>query len=199
MSSIEDRLKQFRSKLDKVPVLQDVEDMVKIPKEYIVLGAGAVVFILIFFGIGAGTLCSLVGFIYPAFKSFEVIENRTRGDDTQWLIYWVVYSFFSIIEVFVDFLLYWIPFYYAFKLAFLLWAMLPQTKGAKFLYDSFLKDFLKKNESKIDAALNDAKKTATNVATEMVGAASEVVGGVASEIAAKNSAGQTNGETKKFD
>jgi receptor expression-enhancing protein 5/6 len=42
--------------------------------------------------------------------------------------------------------------------------MLPQTKGAFFLYDSFLRDFLKKNESKIDAALADASKTASSVA-----------------------------------
>lgn len=61
-------------------------------------------------------------------------------------------------------LLYWIPFYYAFKVAFLLWAMLPQTRGAKFLYDSFLKDFLKSNESKIDAALSNAKSAAGKVA-----------------------------------
>lgn len=78
------------------------------------------------------------------------------------------------IEVFTDFLLYWIPFYYAFKLAFLLWAMLPQTKGAKFLYDSFLKDFLKKNESKIDAALNDAKRTASAFTTEAAAATAEI-------------------------
>jgi len=108
-------------------------------------------------------LCSIVGFVYPAFKSFEAIESQVRGDDTQWLIYWTVYAFFSVIEVFVDYLLYWIPFYYAFKLAFLLWAMLPQTKGAKFIYDSFLKDFLKKNESKIDAALNEAKRSASSI------------------------------------
>ncbi|EED92461.1 hypothetical protein THAPSDRAFT_262530, partial [Thalassiosira pseudonana CCMP1335] len=98
----------------------------------------------------------VIGFLYPAFQSFKAIENRANSDVTQWLIYWVVYSFFSIIEVFVDYLLYWIPFYYAFKMAFLLWAMLPQTRGAKFLYDNFLKDFLKTNESKIDAALKDA-------------------------------------------
>ena len=78
------------------------------------------------------------------------------------------------IEVFTDFLLYWIPFYYAFKLAFLLWAMLPQTKGAKFLYDSFLKDFLKKNESKIDAALDDAKRTAASVSAEVAAATAEI-------------------------
>ena len=83
---------------------------------------------------------------------------------TQWLIYWVVYSFFSIIEVFVDYLLYWIPFYYAFKMAFLLWAMMPQTRGAKFLYDSFLKDFLKSKESTIDAAMRGAKASVGNAA-----------------------------------
>merc|ERR1712150_360819 len=115
----------------------------------------------------------MVGFIYPAFKSFEAIENKS-ADDTQWLIYWVVYAFFSIIETFVDILLYWIPFYYAFKMAFLLWAMLPQTKGAKFLYDSFLKDFLKKNESKIDAALNDAKQSASVIASEVAAATADV-------------------------
>ena len=45
--------------------------------------------------------------------------------------------------------------------------MLPQTRGAKFLYDSFLKDFLKSNESKIDAALKDAKSSAGKVASEV--------------------------------
>lgn len=122
-----------------------------------VLGGSLLLFILIFFGVGAGVLCSIVGFVYPAFQSFEVIEHKTKGDDIQWLVYWVVFAFFAVIETFRDFLLYWIPFYYAFKLAFLLWAMLPQTKGAKFLYDSVLKDFLKK-ENRIDAAMAEAKK-----------------------------------------
>jgi receptor expression-enhancing protein 5/6 len=148
------------------------KDTTQVPKEFLVLGGGLVFCTFLFLGIGAGSLCSIVGFIYPAYKSFEAIESKNRGEDTQWLIYWVVYAFFSILEVFIDFLVYWIPFYYAFKLAFLLWAMLPQTKGAKFLYDSFLKDFLKQNESKIDAALADAKKNASHVATE----ASTVVG-----------------------
>lgn len=153
---------------------------------------GGLLFVsLVFMGIGAGSLCSIVGFVYPAYKSFEAIESKNRGDDTQWLIYWIVYAFFSIMEVFIDFLVYWIPFYYAFKLAFLLWAMLPQTKGAKFLYDSFLKDFLKTNESKIDAALNDAKKNVGQVVTEASEAGAEVVGAA---VAAAATA--TTGEKK---
>lgn len=52
---------------------------------------------------------------------------------------------------------------------------LPQTKGAKFLYDSFLKDFLKKNESKIDVALADAKKSAGAVAADVASSFQEGV------------------------
>uniref|UniRef100_A0A7S2R1Z6 Receptor expression-enhancing protein n=1 Tax=Eucampia antarctica TaxID=49252 RepID=A0A7S2R1Z6_9STRA len=174
MDAVKNQMQQMRSKLNQIPALEKAEDTTKIPKEYLVLSGGIVFFILVFFGIGAGSLCSIVGFVYPAFKSLEAIESKIRGDDTQWLIYWVCYSFFSIIEVFVDSLLHWIPFYYAFKLAFLLWAMLPQTKGAKFLYDSFLKEFLKKNESKIDAALNDAKRSATTIASEVAAATAEL-------------------------
>jgi receptor expression-enhancing protein 5/6 len=96
----------------------------QVPKEFLVLVGGAVLVAILFFGIGAGSLCSIVGFIYPAFKSFEVIESKTRGDDTQWLIYWVVYAFFAVIESFSDFLLYWIPFYYAFKVRFSLFLCL---------------------------------------------------------------------------
>jgi len=172
--NISKQLAPLRAKLDKIPALVQIEEVSKIPKEYLVLSGGAFLFAFIFFQTGAGALCNITGFAYPALKSFQAIESNVRGDDTQWLIYWVVYSFFHIIEAFEDFLIYWIPFYYAFKLAFLLWAMLPQTNGAKFLYDSFLKDFLKKNESRIDAALDEAKRSMTSVAAEVAAATAEI-------------------------
>jgi len=175
IDTVKEKLATLRVKLDQIPAFHQAEDALRVPKEYIVLGGGVHFLALLFFGIGAGSLCSIVGFVYPAYKSFEAIESKNRGDDTQWLIYWVVYAFFSLMEVFIDFLLYWIPFYYAFKLAFLLWAMLPQTKGAKFLYDSFLREILKKNESKIDAALADAKKNASQVAVEASAATNDAV------------------------
>ena len=151
------------------------KDQSNVPKEYISLFGTVVVLLTIVFGFSAGTICGLVGFLYPAVKSLQAIERKTSGtaEVTQWLIYWVVYSFFSIIEVFVDFLLYWIPFYYAFKMAFLLWAMMPQTRGAKFLYDSFLKDFLKSKESTIDAAMRGAKATVGNAATAATASVAE--------------------------
>ena len=140
--------------------------------------AGSLLFvILVFFGIGANTLCSFIGFIYPAYQTVLAIEQKNKGDDVQWSVYWVLFSFFSLIETFQGFILYWIPFYFAFKLAFLLWAMLPQTRGAKFLYDSFLKDFLKKSSdgmSRIDTAMAEAKKSADTTASELVDGVSDL-------------------------
>uniref|UniRef100_A0A7S2PGD2 Receptor expression-enhancing protein n=1 Tax=Leptocylindrus danicus TaxID=163516 RepID=A0A7S2PGD2_9STRA len=97
-AQVKAKLGQLRSKLNSVPILQKAEDKVKIPKEYLVLVGGSLLFFLFFFGIGAGSICSIVGFIYPAFKSFEAIESKNRSSDVQWLVYWVIYAFFSVIE-----------------------------------------------------------------------------------------------------
>lgn len=45
--------------------------------------------------------------------------------------------------------------------------MLPQTMGARFLYESFLRDLLKKHESSIDTALADASKATNSVANDV--------------------------------
>jgi receptor expression-enhancing protein 5/6 len=154
----------------------------KVPKEYLVLGGSGILAVLIVFFVGVGSLTSLVGFVYPAFKSFQAIETKNKTDDTQWLVYWVIFAFFSIGETFIDFLLYWIPYYYAAKLAVLLWAMHPQTRGAQFLYDTCLKDFLKKNESRIDAAMAQAKTNASAIASEIAGAGSDLAGTAAAAL-----------------
>lgn len=157
-------------------LLSLVQDKTKVPKEYLAAGVALLFAVFVLYGVGIASLCGIVGFAYPAFKSFQAIESKTKGSDTQWLVYWVIFSFFQIIEVFIDILLYWIPFYFAFKLAFLLWLMLPQTKGATFMYEAFLKDFLKKNESRIDAAMNDAKKQASVIASEFASASNDLAG-----------------------
>ena len=45
----------------------------------------------------------------------KAIESKEKDDDTKWLTYWVVYSAFSLIEFFTDIFLFWIPFYWFFK------------------------------------------------------------------------------------
>jgi len=69
---------KFRAKLDKYPALAKAEEATKIPKEYLSISGAFLLFTLIFFGIGVGSLCSIVGFLYPAYKSLLAIEHPAR-------------------------------------------------------------------------------------------------------------------------
>merc|ERR1719183_764144 len=102
MDQVNDVLGKVRQKLDSIPVFQQCEDALSVPKEYLFLGVSSALFAFLLLGIGVGSLCSMIGFFYPAWASFKAIETKQKGDDTQWLIYWTVYAFFSILEAFID-------------------------------------------------------------------------------------------------
>ena len=69
----------------------------------------------------------MIGWGLPAFLSFRAIESPGVQDDVQWLTYWVVFGFLNFVETFaLRLVLYYLPFYFAFKTVFLLWLQLPQ-------------------------------------------------------------------------
>ena len=45
----------------------------------------------------------------------KAVESVDKDDDTQWLIYWIVYAAFTVVEYFSDFLFSWFPFYFLAK------------------------------------------------------------------------------------
>lgn len=57
---------------------------------------------------------------FPAVFYFRVkaVESETKEDDTQWLIYWVVFGVFNIVEFFSDILLSWFPLYFLVKVSY---------------------------------------------------------------------------------
>ncbi|KAK1941341.1 Receptor expression-enhancing protein 5 [Phytophthora citrophthora] len=188
--------------LEKFPVLQQAQDATGVEKLYLVAGGAAVLLLLLLVGFGAGLICNLVGFVYPAFCSFKAIETDDKKDDVQWLTYWVVYACFNIVEIFADFLLYWIPFYYAFKLGFLLWLFMPSTLGASFLYMHFLAPFLKSQESRIDRAMKEAVSSSGAVISDISGVAKDIGRDVSKAVAAKivdNAAHDSYAAWAKFD
>ncbi|KAF2404643.1 hypothetical protein EJ06DRAFT_526722 [Trichodelitschia bisporula] len=139
--SIQDRAQHSISQLDKElskhQVLLNFEKQTNVPKVYAVLGLAATYFFLVFFNIAANFLVNTVGFAIPAYFSLNALFTTRRDDDTQWLTYWVVYSFLTFFESAVN-AVYWFPFYYTFKFVLVLWMALPQTSGAQVVYNSFI-------------------------------------------------------------
>jgi len=109
--------------------------------ENIFAGLEVVLALMVFWGFGASLIVNLVGFAYPGIATMLALESPEKEDDKKWLIYWIIFSALCLIEPFIDFVLYWVPFYYPIKLAFLLWLMLPQSNGAKFLYTTAISHF----------------------------------------------------------
>jgi hypothetical protein len=71
------------------------------------------------------------------------------------LTYWIVFATFSVIEVFADVILYWLPFYYTAKIVFLLWLMHSSTRGAEVIYRSFLRVHFLNITGTVDAVISD--------------------------------------------
>jgi receptor expression-enhancing protein 5/6 len=139
-----------------------------------------IVFLLGFllFGIGGNLITQLIGFVYPAYESFKAIEHfKSEREDAPvlmrtWLTYWIVYSLFSVIDVFVDYILYWIPLYYLVKLVFLVW-LFPRMGGADVIYKIFIEPTLRQYRKRIDTALDDAHSRVKEVGKDLSGVAKQ--------------------------
>ena len=117
---------------------------------------------MVTFGFGSTYITCLLGVAYPAFMSFLALESDSENDDRQWLTYWVVFGFLNILDQYVGFILHFIPFYYVLKLAFLVFLFHPKTKGATWVYDSYLRQAvmpLDKLAEQAAAGLKGAKHT----------------------------------------
>ncbi|CAI6725038.1 ADM_HP2_G0050660.mRNA.1.CDS.1 [Saccharomyces cerevisiae] len=86
---------------------------------------------------------------------------------TQLLTYWIVFSFLSVIEFWSKAILYLIPFYWFLKTVFLIYIALPQTGGARMIYQKIvapftdryiLRDVSKTEKDEIRASVNEASK-----------------------------------------
>ncbi|XP_024366672.1 HVA22-like protein e [Physcomitrium patens] len=81
----------------------------------------------------------IVMLLYPLYASVMAIESPFKEDDQQWLTYWVLYSFVSLLEMAAAPVFAWIPLYSTIKLAIAAWLVLPQFRGGVILYEKFVK------------------------------------------------------------
>jgi receptor expression-enhancing protein 5/6 len=64
-------------------------------------GAIAVLALYLAFGSYARLLFTLIGFIYPAYALFKAFSGKaTEKDEHQFHIYWILFGFFLLLDVF---------------------------------------------------------------------------------------------------
>ncbi|KXJ97296.1 TB2/DP1, HVA22 family-domain-containing protein [Microdochium bolleyi] len=95
-------------------------------------------------------LSSIASFLFPLFASYKALKTSDPSQLTPWLMYWSVLSVVVLVESWTSFILFWVPFYAYMRLFFLLYLVLPQTQGAKHIYDTYIYPYLEENEVAIE-------------------------------------------------
>ncbi|KAK7320411.1 hypothetical protein VNO77_29845 [Canavalia gladiata] len=81
--------------------------------------------------------------LYPLYASMRAIETPSTLDDQQWLTYWVLYSFITLFELSTYKILSWFPIWPYLKLLFCVWLVLPMFNGAAYIYENFVRRYIK--------------------------------------------------------
>jgi len=139
-------------------------------------GVAGLIALWFIFGHGVHLLQLAVGVLYPTYKSIQALENPTedRGNVSQWLTYWVVYSIFSMVEFFLDIVISWLPLYSMSKVLFLAWLVAPIfPSGAELLYNKVVFPFFKKHQHEFDRYADDAGKLVSMAVDSVKDAAAE--------------------------
>ncbi|CDO71727.1 hypothetical protein BN946_scf184920.g11 [Trametes cinnabarina] len=124
----------------KYPILNTFEQRTQVPKSYAFIGAVLLLATLHSINAFASPVSNLVGWALPAYLSVKALESPGHADDVQWLTYWIVFGFFNFLESFaLRIVLYYFPWYFAFKSIFILWLQLPQFRGAQLLYGTVVR------------------------------------------------------------
>jgi hypothetical protein len=111
-----------------------------VPKEQLALGAVAVLFVVIFLGVSMPLVVNVVGFGPPAALALQAHLGPASAQEAaflkkNWMSYFVLLGAFTVLETYSTALLGLFKYYYALKLAVLVWAMSPQWRGAACLFD----------------------------------------------------------------
>jgi len=131
---------QLDKELSKYSVFNTFEARTQIPKSYAFIAGAALLMLFHSVNILAAPTSNLVGWALPAYLSVKALESPGHQDDVQWLTYWVVFGFFNFLESFaLSVVLYYFPWYFVFKSAFIVWLQLPAFRGAQSLYGTVVR------------------------------------------------------------
>ncbi|XP_032642018.1 receptor expression-enhancing protein 2 isoform X2 [Chelonoidis abingdonii] len=99
----------------------------------------------------------IFGTLYPAYSSYKAVKTKNVKEYVKWMMYWIVFAFFTTAETLTDIVLSWFPFYFELKIAFVIWLLSPYTKGSSVLYRKFVHPTLSSKEKEIDEYITQAR------------------------------------------
>lgn len=131
----------------------------------------------------------LLGTLYPAYASYKAVRTKNVREYVKWMMYWIVFAFFTAFEVVADiFVAFWFPFYYELKIIFLIWLISPVSRGSlgsSLLYRKLVHPNLMKREDEIDRWMGRVQEQGYNGAVRLGSRAFQYVTNLVMQTAIK--------------
>lgn len=140
----------------------------------VLAGISAALVLLAIFIQGYNIVCALITCVYPMFMSIKCIEADDNEETNMWLCFWTVFGIFQTAELFLGFIFYFIPYYSIVRIFFFLYLMLPQTQGAKTLYNTVFKPALTKHQDDIKKFIEKLTDKASDISKDAAAAGSKM-------------------------
>lgn len=119
-----------------------IEHKTNLKRKEILIGLSTSLF-LIWIGVLDIYISYLLTTFFPIKWTLMYFYKKDVDDDKQWLTYWVIFSFFTLLDMLSDYFITLIPFYFFIRTMFLLWLYLPNFKGALIVYKDIIVKLLK--------------------------------------------------------
>lgn len=129
--------------------------------KYVVIGL-LLCILIVSVGYFEKIITNLIGTIYPVYWTMKSINSESH-DDKYWLTYWVVFAFFSLVDMFSGVFLKLIPFYFILKIIFLVWLFMPNSQGCYYVYYFIIIKLFKHVEKDIDEATEKIGEYTKNI------------------------------------
>mmetsp|Transcript_25806 Transcript_25806/g.35955 ORF Transcript_25806/g.35955 Transcript_25806/m.35955 type:complete len:242 (+) Transcript_25806:98-823(+) len=156
-------------------VAKSIYDSTGVPTLHLCIGISLVVGSMLTRIFGFAIFGRCFTFLYLVYMTFKIQDETGEiemKDKIYWLTYWAFYGVWTLFDTSSDFIFYYayneiIPYVDAAKLIFVLWCLLPQTRGAQQIYYLFIHRELQRYEMKIDQTLATVKASLSQVMMEL--------------------------------
>ncbi|WOL05275.1 HVA22-like protein g [Canna indica] len=110
-------------------------------------------------------LILVFGYAYPAYECYKTVElNKPEIEQLRfWCQYWILVAILALLEKFGDIFFSWLPMYCEAKLAFYIFLWYPKLRGTTYVYHTFVRPYIAKNETDIDRSLLELKTRVADI------------------------------------
>ena len=186
MDQIQGYLNDLEAIASASPQFKEACDKAGVPAGMAVAGIAGFFSLIAVYMQGYNLIAAAITCIYPMWRSIQAVEDSDDEETNTWLCYWTLFGLIQTVELFVGFILAFIPYYSIIRLFFFAYLMLPQTGGARVIYNQFLRQLIAAHKDDIQAFFDSAKSVGDSVADKAAEAAKNVdVAGAMIDGAAK--------------